>query len=57
VMNGIKARSFQESLKQDKAKGLTDRAIYDGWLLACVEKRAGLRRVVIKDFAIRFEPV
>lgn len=56
-MNGIKARSFQESTKQDKAKGLTDRAIYDGWLLACVEKRAGLRRVVIKDFAIRFEPV
>lgn len=57
VLNGVRARSFQESLKQDRAKGMTDRALYDGWLLACVELRAGLRRVVIQDFAIRFVPI
>lgn len=57
VLSGVKSRSFQESLKQDREKGLTDRAIYDDWVLACIEKRSGLRRVEIRDFAIRFVPV
>lgn len=57
VLNGVQARSFQESLRIDRSRGLTDRQIVDDWFVACIEKRGGLRRVEIKDFSIRFVPI